>query len=102
LHTGPGGAGLTVGENELGPPPVTAFSVGDGAGSADVVVGVVVVGNQGNLPSQATRPHVLSYLSSVEHKITQYRVHQEIDRQPGHHPAIGLPPLLPRCYGERR
>jgi hypothetical protein len=42
LHTGPGGAGLTVGENELLPPGPTAFSVGDTAG-ADVDDGVVLV-----------------------------------------------------------
>lgn len=42
LHTAPGGAGLTVGENELGPPGPTAFSVGVGV-TDDVVVVVVVV-----------------------------------------------------------
>ena len=42
LHTTPGGAGLTVGENELPPPGDIAFSVGDGAGAL-VEVGVVVV-----------------------------------------------------------
>ncbi|AKK28294.1 hypothetical protein [Mycobacterium sp. EPa45] len=40
LQVSPGGAGLTVGENELGPPGDTAFSVGDGATEDD---GVVVV-----------------------------------------------------------
>ena len=42
LHTAPGGAGLTVGENELPPPGDTAFSVGDGT-AVLVDVGVVVV-----------------------------------------------------------
>ena len=42
LHTAPGGAGLIVGENELLPPGVTFFSVGEGAGAL-VDVGVVVV-----------------------------------------------------------
>lgn len=42
LQTGPGGAGLTVGENELPPPGATAFSVGDTDG-ADVDDGVVLV-----------------------------------------------------------
>ncbi|WP_371411267.1 hypothetical protein, partial [Mycobacterium sp. shizuoka-1] len=40
LQTAPGGAGFTVGENELGPPGPTAFSVGDGVTADD---GVVVV-----------------------------------------------------------
>ncbi|SBS77592.1 hypothetical protein MHPYR_450035 [uncultured Mycobacterium sp.] len=40
LQTAPGGAGLTVGENELGSPGPTAFSVGDGVTADD---GVVVV-----------------------------------------------------------
>ncbi|MFN8042414.1 MAG: hypothetical protein U0S13_03570 [Mycobacterium sp.] len=42
LQTTPGGAGLTVGENELAPPGLTAFSVGDAVGATDDV-GVVVV-----------------------------------------------------------
>lgn len=41
LQTGPGGAGLTDGVNELGPPGDTAFSVGDGATVDDGVVVVV-------------------------------------------------------------
>ena len=39
LQTAPGGFGLTDGENELAPPGVTAFSVGE----TEVVVVVVVV-----------------------------------------------------------
>jgi len=50
LHTGPGGTGLTVGENELAPEGLIAFSVGvsgeavgdsDGAVLAGVLAGVV-------------------------------------------------------------
>ncbi len=40
LQTVPGGAGLTVGENEFAPPGDTAFSVGEGTTVDD---GVVVV-----------------------------------------------------------
>lgn len=43
LHTVPGGAGLTVGENELAPPGPTCFSVGDGVADGAVEEGVVVV-----------------------------------------------------------
>lgn len=39
----PGGTGLTVGENELGPP--TAFSVGTATGADDDVDGGVVFGS---------------------------------------------------------
>jgi hypothetical protein len=41
LQTVPGGAGLTVGEKEFGPPGPTAFSVGEADGVTDD--GVVVV-----------------------------------------------------------
>ncbi|WP_445170258.1 hypothetical protein ACTXG7_13590 [Mycolicibacterium sp. Dal123E01] len=44
LQTVPGGFGLTVGENEFGPPGATAFSVGDGVTELVVVVVVVVDG----------------------------------------------------------
>ncbi|WP_353612233.1 hypothetical protein [Mycobacterium sp. M26] len=52
LHTGPGGAGFTVGENELLPPGPTAFSVGDTDG-ADVDVVVLVAGASFSLGLQA-------------------------------------------------
>ncbi|WP_233209450.1 hypothetical protein [Mycobacterium sp. ENV421] len=41
LQTAPGGAGLTVGENEFAPPGDTAFSVGEGTTVDDGVVVVV-------------------------------------------------------------
>lgn len=54
LHTGPGGAGFTVGENELGPPGPTAFSVGATDDDTDVEDGVVdVVGASFSLLLQA-------------------------------------------------
>ena len=43
LHTAPGGAAGTVGENEFAPPGPTAFSVGDTDGATEVDDGVVVV-----------------------------------------------------------
>ncbi|WP_323055684.1 hypothetical protein [Mycobacterium pinniadriaticum] len=53
LQTGPGGAGLIVGENELLPPGATAFSVGDGTTADDGVV--VVEGASFSLELQAVR-----------------------------------------------